>query len=390
MVGQWRRFERTADGRTEYREVRQEGIRCLLRWGAVGGSGRAMTVTRDDVADAGRHAARKAREYLRKGFAEVEAGGGGPAEGSVDGSIDPSTDGVAGGPAEARPGAGRGVGSEAGARKGAGAGTPDGAWGGTPDEACGRTPGGAGGGSGAARPELRPVLDVLPGGDAFLPVAGFDGIHRRRRPALDPTAGFHEYLVLRDGGRGAISFNVRAASHDPEAVGAFLGFLDTRRDLPFDGGSHHKLRLTAPVGRFTHALLCSPALGRSHHAFPGIADRVASACPVFDCEIGDADTEVLADARIHGHGAVRRAEWDREPRPVVDLRFDVQPSFHAPARKKFLVCKAEDLRSLLSALPGASVESWLEVRSFRGEVRRFTPRTAPAYEDLLPFLLGAI
>ncbi|NYV78022.1 WGR domain-containing protein, partial [Streptomyces sp. UH6] len=97
VAGRWRRFERTADGRTEYREVRQEGIRCLLRWGVAGGSGRGMTVTRDDVADAGRHAARKAREYLRKGFAEVEAGGGGSAEGPVDGSADRSSDGAAAG-----------------------------------------------------------------------------------------------------------------------------------------------------------------------------------------------------------------------------------------------------------------------------------------------------
>jgi hypothetical protein len=325
-AGEWRRFERTSGGRTEYREVGRDGIRCLLRWGVEGGSGRAMTVVRDDERDAGRHVARKAREYLGKGF--TEATGRAPASA---------------------------------ARAGAGSG------------------------------KVRPVLEVLPGGEAFLPVAGFDEVRHRRRSGLDPAAGFHEYLVLHDDGRAAISFTVRADAHDPEAVAVFLRFLDTRRDLPFDGSSHHKPRLATPVGRFTHALLCSPSLGGSHRAWPEIADRVASACPVFDCEIGDADTEVLVDARIHGHGAVRRAEWGRDPRPVVDLRHHVEPSFHAPSKKRFLVGTAGDLRSLLGALalPGVSPESWLEVRSFRGEVRRFTPGGAPAYEDLLPFLLGA-
>jgi hypothetical protein len=300
-----------------------------------------MTVVRDDEGDAVRHVARKAREYLRKGFAEVRD--------------EPSGDQSSG------------------------------------DEPSGDQPSrGEPSGNAAGAEGVAAVLDVLPGGEDFLPVTGFDEMYRRRLPALAPEAGFHEYLVLRDGGRAAISFNVRARSHDPEAVAVFLGFLDSRRDLPFDGGPHHKLPLGVPVGRFTHALLCSPGLGRSHQAFPGIAARVASACPVFDCEIGDADTEVLVDARVHGHGAVRRAEWDRGPRPVMDLRFDVTPSFHGAARKKFLVATEHDLRGLLGALPGATPESWLEVRSFRGDIRRFTAGTAPAaYEELLPFLLGA-
>ncbi|MET8578959.1 WGR domain-containing protein [Streptomyces sp. NPDC005012] len=326
-VGEWQRFERHADGRTEYREVRQEGIRCHLRWGIVGGNGTAMTVTRDDERDARRHASRKAREYLRKGFTETEAVAG--TESARD----------AGAP------------GEQGARGKRGA-------------------------------DDRPLLGDLPDADGFLPVDGFEAIHRRRPATAAPRAGFHEYLVLGDDGRRAVRFAVGAASHDPEAVAAFLAFLDTRRDLPFDGGSHHKVRLPAPAGRFTHALFRSPALTGSGDA------RVASAHPVFDCEIGDADTEVLVDARTTGHGAIRLGDWDREPRPVVDLRYAVEPSFHRPARKKFLVFRTDDLRSLLAALPGAAPGSWLEVRSYRGGTRRFTPATAPSYEALLPFLLG--
>jgi hypothetical protein len=147
------------------------------------------------------------------------------------------------------------------------------------------------------------------------------------------------------------------------------------------------LPLPAPIGNFTHVLFCSPALGQSHAAHPTIARRVASAFPVADCEIGDADTEVLVDARIRGSGSLPSTRWDREPRPVVDLRFDVQPSFYRRVLK-FLVFRPADLERLLRLLAAANSDSWLEVRSFRGEVMRFTPQTTPAYEDVLAHLKG--
>ncbi|MFC3578440.1 WGR domain-containing protein [Streptomyces yaanensis] len=315
----WRRFER--QGATlEYWEIRQEGIRCFIRWGSDPAPGKASTSVLDDEERARCHAARKINDRLRKGFAEV----------------DPPRD-----PAEADVGT--------------------------------------------------PVLDVITRATGphspipqYLPVDGFDQVYRRTH-ASDHPMGFYEYYVLRDNGRGAVRFTVRAGSHKADTVASFLEFLCSRRDLAFDGRSHHKLPLPSPVGSFDHALFCSPALGRACAAYPAAAARVATAFPVFNCEIGDEDAEVLVDARIHGHGALPYSDWGRRPQPVVDLRFDVQPSFYRRTQT-FKVYRPADLQKLMDVLSQASPQSWVEVRSFRGETTRLAPGTLPHFADLLSFL----
>ncbi|MFD7906479.1 WGR domain-containing protein [Kitasatospora sp. NPDC059747] len=238
-----------------------------------------------------------------------------------------------------------------------------------------------------------PVLDVLARAVGpyapevrYVPVDGFDDVYRCEH-SPDHPMGFYEYYVLRDQGRGAVRFAVRAAGHRDETVAAFLEFLSPRRDLAFDGRSHHKVPLPGPVGSFDHALFCSPALGRACAATPGAAARVATAVPVFDCEIGDDDPEVLVDARIHGHASLPYADWGRSPYPAVDLRFDIQPSYYRPA-KKFMVYRSADVRKLMDALLGASPQSWLEVRNFRGETTRLQPDTAVSFAEVSSFLAG--
>ncbi|MFJ9447383.1 WGR domain-containing protein [Kitasatospora sp. NPDC101235] len=318
----WRRFELLQGTRSEYREIRQEGIRCFLRWGASGTSGKASTSTLNDEQHARRHASRKINDWLRKGFAEVNR----PVD---EAELDQQT----------------------------------------------------------------PVLDVIRAGSRphapapdYLPVDGFDETYHRSH-APDHPRGFHEYFVLRDQGRSAVRFTVRGHCHDPAVVSSFLAFLGDRRDLPFGGRSHHKMPLSKPVGPFSHALFCPPALGQACIAYPAIAARVATAFPIFDCEIGDADPEVLVDARIHGHGALPHSDWSRQPQPVVDLRFDVQPSNYRRTQT-FKVFRPADLKALLDVLPTAAAQSWLEARSFRGETRRFTPETAISFAEIPSFLHG--
>lgn len=325
MTGR-RRFELPQGAKTQYREIRQEGIRCFLRWGATGTSGKASTSTLNDEEHARRHARRKIDEWLRKGFVEVEV----EVEAPI-GTVEPD--------------------------------------------------------------QQTPVLDVIKASTRphatvpeYLPVDGFEETYRRSHTPDHPVR-FHEYFVLRDQGRSAVHFTVRADSHDPATVSSFLTFLGTQRDLPFDGRSHHKVRLPEPVGPFSHALFCAPALGQTCIAFPAIAARVATAFPVFDCEIGDADPEVLVDARIHGHGGLPYSDWSRQPHPTVDLRFDVEPSHYGRTRT-FKVFGSTDLKALLHALPTATTRSWLEVRSFRGEIRRFTPDTAAPFSEVDAFLHG--
>ncbi|MDX3074055.1 WGR domain-containing protein [Streptomyces sp. MI02-7b] len=322
LVTGWRRFELLQGAETEYREIRQEGIRCFLRWGGTGTSGKAGTSTLDDEQHAGRHASRKINEWLRKGFTEV-----------------------------ARPF------------------------------------------DVAELDQQTRVLDVIKSSSRshapvpeYLPIDGFEETYHRSHAPGHPM-GFHEYFVLRDQGRSAVRFTVRGQCHDPATVSSFLAVLCTRRDLPFGGQSHHKVPLSSPVGPFTHALFCAPALGQACIAYPAIAARVATAFPIFDCEIGDADTEVLVDARIRGHGALPCSDWSRPPQPVVDLRFDVQPSNYRRTQT-FKVFGFADLKALLDVLPTAAAQSWLEVRSFRGETRRFTPGTTTPFSEVTSFLHG--
>lgn len=109
---------------------------------------------------------------------------------------------------------------------------------------------------------------------------------------------------------------------------------------------------------------------------------MASAFPIADCEIGDGDSAVLVDARIHGSGSLPYTYWDREPQPVVDLRFDVQPSFSRRV-SRFLVFRPADLERKLNALASANADSWLEVRTFRSEFLRFGPQTVPTYQEAM-------
>jgi hypothetical protein len=214
--------------------------------------------------------------------------------------------------------------------------------------------------------------------EPYQPVVGLADV------VCQATTAFIRYLVLRDGGRSAIAVTITAASHDPATAADFLRAVAADRDLPFDGRSHHKVALPHPVGTFSHALFCSPALGGAAPALPG---KVGSAFPIHDCEIGDADTEVLVDARTSGRLGFNHADWSRTPQPVVDLRFQVPPRYK---EKTFKVYTRKDLGKLLDALPDAAPDSWVELRSYRGDTLHLTldTLTATTSDDVDRFLLS--
>jgi hypothetical protein len=228
----------------------------------------------------------------------------------------------------------------------------------------------------------------------YLPVDGWDEVYLH---PFEGGPGFREYILLRDQGRSAVRFTVKDGGARPDDLAAFLDFLDTRRDLAFNGRSHHKIALPAPVGRFTHALLCSPALGLSE--VPG---RIATAFPIFDCEIGDTDTEVLVDARIKGRDSLPHSAWNRNPYPVIDLRFDLRPdkaeTFTQPKRPhlrevgKFKVYSRRSLESLVRMLGEATTNSYLDIRSFRGDIKTLRPRdlTPETAAEIDSFLFGSV
>lgn len=330
MTG-WRRCEKARGDVVEYWEICREGIRCRMAWGREGGRRQGSTMTLDDEVHAQRHLERKVREKLRKGFVEVT-----PRRSALD--IDQLEE-------------------------------PD----------------------GRLFDLMKKKSRYLPVDDMYLPVAGRDEVYLFRSPVEGGPGPFREYLLLRDQGRSAVRLVAKDGGARPEDLQALLDFLDTRRDLAFDGRSHHKVALPAPVGRFTHALFCSPALGWSE--IPG---RVATAFPIFDCEIGDADTEVLVDARIKGRESLPHSTWDRDPHPVIDLRFDLRPdkaaTFTEPPRShlrevgKFKVYSRRSLETRVRMLAEATTDSYLEIR--RGDImtlrpRDLTPKTAAEIDSFL-------
>ncbi|GAA0477547.1 hypothetical protein Aca07nite_72180 [Actinoplanes capillaceus] len=323
LVTGWRRFEKGA----QYFSIRREGIRCFLSWGEDGTRrGGSLRMTCDDEQHAEKHMAGKIRERLRKGFVEV-----------------------AGRPAPI----------------------------GDPEALVVET---------IVASEYKPN-GILPRRE-FHPVPGYqDVVCNEMIFAASPGWGFYRYLVLRDAGRSAIKFNVRETAHDPTTVAAFLDFLMTVRDLPFDGRSHAKLPLPKPVGPLTHALLCSPALAQMAETYPAISARVAGAFPIHDCEIGDDEPEVRVDARIHGHGSLSYADWTRGPKPVVDLRFEIQGR-HLMREKTFKVYDQNQLDQLLRELPGAAADSFVDLRSYRGDVLRLTPADTDAAERAAAFIIA--
>ncbi|GAA2632880.1 hypothetical protein SMC26_30450 [Actinomadura fulvescens] len=338
-MSEWRTFEkRTGDVVRRWR-IRREGIRCHLAWGLAGGATRGSSMTLDDETHAERHLQRKINEKRRQGYVEVAAG--------------------------------------------------------TPSEDAAPAPG---------HPADAKLLDVMRehaenkrAGSwentwaGHEPVPKHEGAYVKHFPFEGGPGPFREYLVLVDDGRKGLQFVVKDQGYDAEAVSAFLGFVIPRWHLAFDGASHHKVPLDVPVGPFSHVLFCAPSLCHG----PDHGGRMGEVFPVHDCEIADADTETFVEARVKGRSreTIASTTWDREPFPVTDLRYELQSTIgtfeslsrSALRQKKFKTGNRELLERLLPLLIESTPESFVEVRSFRGDVvavtrRDLTPDTLPGLD----------
>lgn len=226
----------------------------------------------------------------------------------------------------------------------------------------------------------------------YEPVEGHEGAFVKFHDFQAGPGPFYEYLVLSEDERRGLEFVVKKPGHDPARAAAFLEFVRPRVGSAFDG-AHRKVRLPSPIGRFDHVLFCGPSL--SGDRYDGRLGRVAL---IFDCEIGDADTETFVEARLKGRDALPSTSWDREPFPVIDLRFDLRSddvfkelNRAAVRERKFSVYPRPMLERGLRLLSEAVPESRLEIRNFRGEVVTLT-RADLAPEtpgEIDRFLLGA-
>ncbi|MFE9577130.1 WGR domain-containing protein [Nocardia sp. NPDC006044] len=329
-----RYFEKNDDGAVRFWRIRRDGIRCHMSWGQVDGRTQGSSMTLDDLAHAERHVARKIGEKQRQGYVEVTP----PVLVEADEMAD------------------------------------------------------------------APLLDVMRvhedkryagAWDAYwagyAAVDGRAGVFAKFFDFRGGPGPFYEYLVLSADERRGLQFVVKQPGHDLRTMSALLDFVCPRTELAFDGRSHHKL--PAPIGRFDHVLLRAPSLCGNRYG-----GRMAGATPIFDCEIGDQDTETLVEARLQGRDAMPSTSWDREPYPVIDLKFDLRSANGfadlggrtSLQEKKFKVYRRSMLERGIGLLSAATPDSTFEIRNFRREILTLTPADVgpqtPA--EIGRFLLG--
>lgn len=235
------------------------------------------------------------------------------------------------------------------------------------------------------------LLDVVRYGDEYEPVAGHEGVVVVFHDFKAGPGPFYDYYILdEDGGRG-LSLVVKKPGHDEAMVSAFLDFVRPRVGLAFDGPSHQKVPLPAPIGPFDHVLFCGPSLTSVNYA-----GRLGTVFPIRDCEIGDEDTETFVEARIEGRNSMPSTTWDREPFPVIDLKFDLRRADgfeemggRASLREKtFKVYPRAMVERGLRLVAEADPGSVLEIRNYRRDVLKVTPEQPRTLDEADRFLLG--
>ncbi|WOX20045.1 WGR domain-containing protein [Streptomyces solicathayae] len=326
------RFEKSSGGVVRYWQISRDGIRCHMSWGQVGGRTQGSSMTLDDEAHAKRHFGRKVSEKRRQGYVEVASGAATETTAaSADATADDKLLDVMRAQEEKR---------------------YEGAW------------------------------DAYWAG--YEQVEGYDGVFAKFHDFAAGPGPFYDYVVLSEDERRGLHFVVKKPGHDPRSIAAFLDFVRPRLELAFDGHSHHKVPLPSPIGQFDHVLFCAPSLCRNRYG-----GRLGKAIPILDCEISDEDSETFVEARLQGRGSMPSTTWDREPFPVIDLKFDLRGA-NSVREKAFKVYPRSMLERGIQLLSEALPGSWLEIRNHRRDVLTLTPTdlTDGTPAEIDRFLLG--
>jgi predicted DNA-binding WGR domain protein len=338
-MSETRCFEKVTGSVVQRWQISREGIRCRMEWGRVGSRQRRQTMTLNNEAHAERHFKEKISEKKRQGYVEVD--------------VDPLV---------------------------------------RPVQA-----------SAEAMAEAS-LFEVMLEENKHLYSPDYKGVPVEGRERVFVTSlnnlrmpenSLHDYLVLSADARRGVQFIVKNRGHAPAHVSAFLDFVHPRVDLAFDGQSHHKIPLPSAVGPFSHVLFCAPSLCHIHYM-----GRLGKVFPIFDCEIGDQDTEIFVDARINSRDSIPYTTWDREPFPVIDMKFDLhrESGFEELGGRMsfrettFKVYPRETLEQALRMLSVARAGSRLELRNYRHDVLTITPanRTPETPAALDRFLLEGV
>ena len=132
-----------------------------------------------------------------------------------------------------------------------------------------------------------------------------------------------------------------------------------------------KFPLAAPVGRFSHLVVLSPAV--VNHPPAALSRSVFRAFPAFDCEMRDVDTVTIAEGRTSGHGQLLSNWWNRKPHPVVDLAYLKAPT----DEPKFLVYPPREMERRLGGTLEKLTVAEVRARNWRGDLRSFHKNQTP-------------
>lgn len=246
----------------------------------------------------------------------------------------------------------------------------------------------------ASRPgiEIDPTVDVIDALHSDLDYAG------KRREDFQPTDTAHswttenvvlrQWLVTSDDRRLAILLRSRSGS--PREMGEAIAreMLRLRDAILEDRETPaRKFPLSAPIGRFTHLVVLSPAVTNrtisrdvNIQSFV-LARSIFDVFPAFDCEMSGDETPGMADARTTGHGSIPLIDWNRAPHPVFDLAYP-----KSRGEPKYLVYAPKELERRLGAAALAKMkEPVVLARNYRGEVRRFAKGDTPDMASLRAF-----
>ncbi|MEW2355890.1 MerR family transcriptional regulator [Spirillospora sp. NPDC029432] len=235
------------------------------------------------------------------------------------------------------------------------------------------------------------LLDLVGNGGEYEPVAGHTGVVVRFHDFEAGPGPFYEYYIIGEDESRGLTLVVKKPGHNEAMLSAFLDFVQPHLGLAFEGRSHHKVPLPAPIGPFDHVLFCGPSLTSANYD-----GRLGRVFPIRDCEIGDQDTETYVEARIRGRNAMPSTTWDREPFPVIDLRFDLRRAdgFEelrgrtSVREKKFKVYPRTMVERGLRLIAEADPGGFLEIRNYRHEILKATPEQPRTLDEADRFLLG--
>jgi hypothetical protein len=143
-----------------------------------------------------------------------------------------------------------------------------------------------------------------------------------------------------------------------------------------------KLPLNTPIGEFTHLAVLSPTVHNQN--YPGtetIGRSVWFAFLCFDVELNENDSVSTGDARTKGSNSIPYINWNRKPHFVFDLR-NVK-NIDKPEKDPFLIYKPRFLERLLStkALSNTKYKA-IDIRNYKGEICRFLPNQVLTETDM--------